>query len=59
MSKEADAVGPSSILDGLNPEQRAAVLHRDGPLRLGAVAGSGKTATPLRTCRTFPVPLRG
>ena len=48
MSKETDAVGPSSILDGLNPEQTAAVQHRDGPLRLGAVAGSGKTETLTR-----------
>jgi DNA helicase-2/ATP-dependent DNA helicase PcrA len=32
-----------SFLDSLNPEQREAVLHIDGPLLIVAGAGSGKT----------------
>ena len=36
-------VGTLEFLADLNPEQREAVLHRDGPLLILAGAGSGKT----------------
>src|SRR5213079_2717684 len=37
------AVAIDALLDGLNPEQRAAVVHEGSPLLLVAGAGSGKT----------------
>jgi DNA helicase II / ATP-dependent DNA helicase PcrA len=37
------AIAVDALLDGLNPQQRAAVMHEGGPLLIVAGAGSGKT----------------
>lgn len=48
MTMHVTDAGPDQLLDGLNPQQRQAVLHEGSPLLIVAGAGSGKTAVLTR-----------
>ncbi|MCG5431017.1 DNA helicase PcrA [Mycobacterium sp. MYCO198283] len=48
LTESAAPAAADDLLDGLNPEQRRAVLHQGTPLLIVAGAGSGKTAVLTR-----------